>query len=239
MNLKNNKVNNSFIITSTRGDVTGDKIPDNIYLLGQKLPDSPFVQQITLVVKDGKSGKVTSVLLKENAGYNPTLFLEDFNQDGVKDILIRIDSGGSGAFTYDYIYSFLKNVPRVLFDSDVYNDTYKYAVNYRDYYKVEVFSQKNQTKYILDISYKGAEYLNEIYNSDGKLKDPIEGFVNPLSSLFPVDVDMDGVYDLLAFQKIAGRYNADSLGYIQNFLRWDKGDFTLFNQYVGIYGVEL
>jgi hypothetical protein len=239
MNLKNNKIDNHFVVASARGDVTGDKIPDNIYLSGIKMPDSPFVQDITLVVQDGKTGKFVTVPLKENVGYNPTLFLGDFNGDGVKDILIRIDSGGSGAFTYDYIYSFVKNVPKVLFDFEVYNETYKYDINYKNNYKVEVISQKNKTRYIIDLTDKGKEYLNEIYDSDGKLKAPIEGFINPLSALFPVDVDMDGVYDLLAFQKIAGRYNADSLGYVENFLKWDNGAFNLFNQYVAILGSEI
>jgi hypothetical protein len=236
MNFKKNKVKKPAIIAFERGDVNGDSIPDNVYLTGIKTIDSPFIQDITLVVEDGKNGKVISVPLKENVGYNPTLFLGDFNGGGIKDILIRIDSGGSGAFTYDYIYSFFKNVPQVLFDSDIYNEAYKYDVSYMDNYKVEVTSQNNKTKYIIDITYKGNEYLSEIYDSNDKLKEPIDGFVNPLSALYPVDINTDGVYELLAFQKIAGRYNADSLGYIQNILRWENFEFLLFNQYIGIFG---
>lgn len=68
----------------------------------------------------------------------------------------------------------------------------------------------------MDISYKGSEYLSEIYDSNGKLMSAISGFVNQLSGLYPIDFDANGVFELLAFQKIAGRYNADALGYIQN-----------------------
>jgi len=36
--------------------------------------------------------------------------------------------------------------------------------------------------------------------------------------LYPVDFDGNQVYELLAYQKIAGRYNADALGYVLNTL---------------------
>lgn len=224
------------IVSFACGDVNGDRIPDNIYLTGTKTPDSPFIQNITLVIQDGATGLFTSIPLKENAGYNPTLFLCDFTGDGVNDILISIATGGSGGIMYYYIYSFINNIAKLLFDFSAYNDQYKYDVTYKDYYRVEIISIKNNTKYIIDISNKGAEYLNEIYDENGKLKAPVTGFVNPLSGLYPIDFDSNKVFELLAYQKIAGRYNADSLGYVQNTLKWVNNMFILDNQYVAIFG---
>lgn len=225
------------VVAFAKGDVNGDGIPDNIYLTGVKTPDSPFIQGITLVIQDGQTGLYNNIMLQENAGYNPRIFLGDFTGDRVKDIQITIDSGGSGAFIYTYIYSYINNIPKLLFDFNAYNSTYKYTVKYLNYYRVQVISLKNNTKYIIYITYKGKEYLNEIYYKNGKLKQPIEGFVNPLSGLYPIDFNADGVYELLAYQKIAGRYNADSLGYIQNQLKWDKR-FVLQNQLMGIFGAK-
>ncbi len=221
-----------------RGDVNGDKIPDNVYLTGVKTSDSPFVQNITLVVQDGTTGMFTSVPLKENAGYDPSLFLGDFTGSGVDSIMINIATGGSGGTIYAYIYSFMNNVARLMFDSDAYNQQYQYEVTYKDYYKVEVISKNNNMKYIIDISTRGADYLNEIYDRNGRLKSPISGFVNPLGGLYPVDFDSNRVYELLAFQKVAGRYNADSLGYIQNILKWQNNMFVLDNQYLAIFGAQ-
>ncbi|RXM75245.1 VCBS repeat-containing protein [Clostridium tetani] len=226
------------VVAYARGDVNGDRIFDNVYLTGTKTSSSPFIQNITLVIQDGRTGRFISIPLNQNSGYGPRLFLGDFTGDGVKDILIGIDSGGSGAITYDYIYSFINNVPRLLFDFNVYNEEYKYDVNFKDNYKVEVISEKNNKKYIIDISSRDADYLNEIYDENGKLKNPIEGFVNPLSGLYPVDFDSDGVYELLAYQKIVGRYNADALGYILNTLKWKNNEFDLNNQNVAIFGAE-
>jgi hypothetical protein len=228
----------SNIVAYVRGDVNGDRIPDNIYLVGVKSPSSPFIQNITLLVLDGRTGRVVSVPLNENAGYNPRLFLGDFTGDGINDILISIDSGGSGAIMYHYIYSFTNNIPQLIFNFNSYNAEYNYDVIYKDNYKVEVTSKANNIKYIIDISLKGENYLKEIYDENGKLKKPISGFVNPLSGLYPVDFGSNGVYELLAYQKIAGRYNADSLGYILNTLKWKENRFVLDNQNVAIWGSQ-
>ena len=231
-------ISQSNVLSYARGDVNGDRILDNVYLTGISTPDSPFIQNITLIIQDGMTGMFTNIPLGENAGYNPTLFLGDFTGEGVDDILIGIASGGSGGFMYYYIYSFINNMPRLLFDFNVYNEQYQYDVTYKDNYMVEVISMKNNTEYIIDISYKGADYLNEIYETNGKLKNPITGFVNPISGLYPVDFDSNKVYELLAFQKIAGRYNADSLGYVENILKWQNSEFVLDNQYVAIFGSQ-
>lgn len=224
------------IVSFARGDVTGDKVLDNIYLTGIVTPGSPFIQNITLLVQDGRSGELTSVSIRENAGYNPTIFLGDFTGNGVDDIFISITTGGSGGVMYHYIYSFVDNKAQLLFDFNVYNEQYQYEVTYQDYYKVEIVSKINDKKYIIDISTKGIEYLNEIYDENGKLKRPINGFVNPLSGLYPVDFDLNNRYELLAYQKIAGKYNADSLGFVLNTLAWLDNRFVLQNQYVAILG---
>jgi len=226
------------VVAYAKGDVTGDKIPDNVYLTGIKTPDSPFTQNITLVIQDGRTGMFTRIPLRENAGYDPTLFLGDFTGNRVSDILIGIATGGSGGTMYYYIYSFMNSRVQLLFDIDAYNEQYKYDVTYKDNYKVEVISKKNNTKYLIDISDRGGDYLNEIYYQNGKLKTPINGWVDPLSGLYPVDFDLNNVYELLAYQQIAGRYHADSLGYVLNSLKWEKNMFILYNQNVAIFGSQ-
>ncbi|MCM0650641.1 VCBS repeat-containing protein [Clostridium swellfunianum] len=224
------------VVAYARGDVNGDKITDIVYLVGTKTPDSPFVQNITLIIKDGMTGRIAAIVLKENAGYDPTLFLGDFTGDGVKDILISIVTGGSGATMYHYIYSYVDNNSKLIFDFEVYNEEYKYLVAYKDNYKVQVVSEKNNKEYIIDISQRDKDYLNEIYDENGQLKEPLEGFVNPLSGLYPVDFDYNGVYQLLAYQKVAGRFNADALGFILNTLQWQNNNFELENQNIAIIG---
>lgn len=227
------------VVSYGRGDVNGDKVPDNVYLTAVKTQDSPFEQNITLVIQDGVTKRFTSIPIKENAGYDPNLFLADFTGDKVKDIKISIFSGGSSGYTFHYIYSFINNIPKLIFDFEVYNKEYKYDITFKNNYKVEALSLKNKEKYIIDISARDQDYLNETYDVNGVLKQPISGFVDPISSLYPVDYDLDGVYDLMAYQKIAGRSNVDGLGYFLNILKWKDNRFDLYDQNVAIFGVQV
>ncbi|MFP5114139.1 hypothetical protein ACSU64_17400 [Bacillaceae bacterium C204] len=236
---RNMNQNTTTIVDAKRGDVDGDGIIDNVLLSGHKTKDSPLWKNITLTVQNGKTNQVQQIPLKNNMGYNPTLFLGDFTGNKVEDILVVMDTGGSGGAIYAYIFSDMKGQMRQIFDSDIFNEEYKYSVNYQDQYKAAVISHKQKEKYILDLSYKGQEYLTEIYNNNGVLKEPIEGWVNPLSGLHPVDFNRDGTYELEAYQRIAGRYNADSLGFVQNVLKWNGQAFGLDRQNVSIFGEEI
>ncbi|WP_427339433.1 hypothetical protein [Caloranaerobacter sp. DY30410] len=41
---------------------------------------SPFVDNITLLIQDGRTNICYKIIPKENAGYNPTIFLGDFRR---------------------------------------------------------------------------------------------------------------------------------------------------------------
>ncbi|MFD1927772.1 VCBS repeat-containing protein [Sporosarcina siberiensis] len=233
--MDSNTMGHPSIVAFTQGDVTGDRVIDQVYLTGTKTPESPFTQNITLHIKNGKTGITTSIQLRDNVGYNPSLFLGDFTGNGVDEILIGINTGGSGGVMIYYIVSFIGSKAQLLFDYNMYNHQYQYDVTYLNNYKVKVVSKANHEKYIIDLTTKGPEYLNEIYDKNGKLKSPITGFVDPLSGLYPVDFDSNKVFELLAYQKIAGRYHADSLGYMLNTLSWKENRFILQTQYLAIF----
>lgn len=230
-------MNKELIIDHASADVTGDRVVDQIWLTGYKLDsNSPYITDLSIHIKDGASSTIYRIKPTENSGYNPRLFLGDFTDNGTADILLTIDSGGSGAITYDYLYSFAQGKPQLLFNSDVYNDYWKYKVTYLDGYRLQVTNTNAEQVYTIDISSRGKEYLDGIYNPDGTLKSPTEGWVDPLSGLYPVDFDGDGVYELLAFQGVSGLYHADRFGYIQNVLRWQNNGWTLQNQWFAING---
>lgn len=227
------------VIDLKRGDVTGDSFMDTVYLTGDKTQGSPFWQNISLNILNGKTNMYERISLKENVGYNPTIFLGDFTGDLVDDILVVIDTGGSGGTIYAYVFSFLEGQMRKVFDVEEYNERSKYEVNYQNQYKVAVISSDPKKKYTLDLMYKGKEYLSEIYNEDGTLKEPIEGWVDPVSGLYPIDFARDGTYELAAIQEIAGRYHADAIGYMQNVLKWNGHEFVPERQSVSIFGEDL
>lgn len=230
----------SIIVSNAYGDVNGDGVVDHVFLTAVKAedPSSPYVTQITLHIQDGVTRRGYTIALNSNgnAGYNPTLFLGDFTGDGVKDIMISIDSGGSGAFTFDYIYSFVHNQARTLFDFNRYHEQNQYTVTYLDQYKVKVESLATGQTYLIDISGRGSEYLSQIYNTDGTLKKPIQGWADGVSGFYPVDIDRNGVYEIQSYQQLSGLYHADSLGYVVNTLRWDGSKFAILQQWLAIFG---
>lgn len=220
------------------GNVTGDGVTDVVYLTAVQTPGSPFLQQITLVIQCRRTSQSFRIPLQENAGYHPTIFLGDFTGDRVKDILIVINTGGSGGTIYAYVFSFRNGRFNQIFEANAFNEKGKYDVRYQNHYKAEVTSKQPDKRYIVDLTTKGKDYLNEIYNPDGTLKKPIQGWVSPLSGLYPVDFERDGVYELVAYQNIAGRYSADRLGYMENVLKWNGHTFESDRQYVSIFGEE-
>lgn len=229
------------VIDRKIGDVNGDKVPDRVYLTGDKPfgPDSSFYENITIVIQDGKSGQQYRIDLAANAGYNPRLFLGDFTGDQVDDIFVGIASGGSGGFGYYYLYSFLNNQAKKLFDYREFSQQYEYRVFYRDNYKVDVANLTLNKLYIIDISQREPEYLREIYDENGKLLAPVQGDVSWVSAVYPVDFNEDGVFDLLAIQRVVGTFNADTLGYVETFLKWDRREFETQTQWLGILGGPL
>lgn len=228
------------IVSRAYGDVNGDGVIDYVYLTAVKSedPTSPYVEQITLNIQDGVTKHIYRIPLDQNgnSGYQPTLFLGDFTKDGIMDILISIDSGGSGAFTFNYIYSFVRNQARKLFDFDHYNQRNQYTVIYLDQYKVRVHSLSTGNSFLIAINDRGDDYLSQIYHENGTLKKPITGMADGVSGFYPVDMDRDGVYEIQAYQKISGLYHADSFGYVINTLQWDGQKFAIWQQWLAIYG---
>jgi hypothetical protein len=233
---------NLVLLDRKQGDVNGDGIVDTVYLYGNK-PEGPsglFADSITLVIEDGRSKHRTAVHLDSNAGYNASLFLGDFDKDGINDILVSIESGGSGGYGIYYMYAFKNNVVRKMFDFDAYNQAHQFRVDYEDFYKVSVSSPELDVLFIIDISTKGPEYLSQYYNDDGKLKKPVKGEALAIGALYPIVTDpRKSSYDLLALQRIIGTINADTLGYVENMLTWKGHAFHSSRLSVSIPGSKL
>jgi hypothetical protein len=228
-----------FILDQKRADVDGDGNVENVTLTGVKAggPDSIVISDIRVNIDDGQMRLKHHIDLKINKGYNPKLFLGHFSNSQADDILVSIDSGNTGREGYFYIYSFLNNVPRKLFDFEEFNNKYKYNVVYKNNYIVLVTSKFNDKQYTIDISHRNSNYLSALYNKDGTLKKPLEGYVSPITELHPVVSESNNGYDIYALQRVVGYYNADTLGMMITPLRWNGANFNIIdnNQYLTIF----
>lgn len=226
------------LITQQRADLNGDGIPECVRVTGVQAPDSVAWQDIKLEIQDGATCQKTVLTPMEDAGYDPRLWIGHLAEAGSAQVLLSIQSGGSGGIGYYTIYGWTGRQYQPLFTSDAYNTEFSYAVNYLDNYTVEAVSLQNRIRYLIDLSGRDKAYLSQIYRPDGSLIQPVAGGVNPLSVLYPVDFDGDGQYELLAYQRITGLYNADGLGDFINLLGWSGRRFALLGQSVGIFGTN-
>jgi len=222
-------------------DGTGDGIMDQSIYIGRKNVETHiFVDHIILVIQDGRSNQISTIHLQKNIGYYATLFLGDFSKDNILDVLVSIESGGSGGYGIFYLYSFRNNIPRLLFDFEKYNKSCTFKVNFEDLYKVSVGSPPLDLLFTLEISYKGYDYLAQLYNENGKLKQPVQGKVLSAGALYPIVTNQKSKsYDLLIFQRIIGISNSDTLGYVGNLLTCNGTQFISTRLAVAILGTKL
>jgi hypothetical protein len=213
------------IVDLKRGDVTGDGVVDTVILAGKRISESGFTDDIRLIIRDGRTGAFAVFPLSGSAGYDPRLFLGDFNNDRVNDIFISIPLGGSGGLVFSYLFTYRNNDLKPLFNAEVINRGLPFKARFIDGYRMEVFSTDEKYKFIIDLSLKKEQY-KDLYDENGNLKKPVDGLVSTLVALIPAALALANYYSALSEQRIIGQYNADTIGYIQAFWRIIDGVFT-------------
>jgi hypothetical protein len=214
---------NMYILDLKSGDVNGDGIIDKVCLTGQKTsPGELFADNIAIVIQDGRTNISLKIPLNNAAGYNAQLFLGTFTSKQQMDILVSIDTGGSGGYILAWLYTIRNNQSLLLFNSAGFEESSTYKADFKENFKVDVSSGHGNGKFIIDLSGNRKMYIDAgIYSESGKLLKPAEGGVLGLGALYPLLVNYNGLYQLLAFQRIIGIYNADNLGAVQTYLKWN------------------
>lgn len=213
---KNNNENKDkiYIADMKVCDVNGDYIPDIVWIYGKKIyEDSPLLVDLTLRIRCGKTCIVNDYPLAFDAGINPKLFLGDFTGDKICDILVSIPTGGSGGYIYNYLFSYVNNVLTPLFDAEMFNQGIPLEAEFDDCYKVRIYNDDLGINLSLDIS--SISNIDELYDKNGKLISPTSGEVLALGGLYPLDMDFDNIFELASIQRVIGRYNAETLGYVR------------------------
>ncbi len=224
---------NQEVLVRKFGDVTGDGVQDEVYLVGIPSSEGGFIREITLMIRDGRTGRVTQVAMEQNAGYMPTIFLCDFTGDDILDIKVTIQSGGSGGFNFVYIYSFANNQLRLLFDQDRYMAGKQFRAFYADGYVVVVEDEGLQLTFRIDVSTNPA--AEDLYDDNGRLIEPTEANVGPMITAIPIVLDEEsGTCNLQVLTRVYGQFAADTLGYIQDYLEWTSGGWRTVREDLAI-----
>ncbi|TCZ75328.1 hypothetical protein E0485_18250 [Paenibacillus albiflavus] len=199
-------------------DVTGDHGADQIVLYGIKnSPDSPYYEKLNVVVVSSNEKKIT-VTQVPMGGYNPYMKLCDMNGDGIADILVGAETGGSSGDSDYYLFTVKNNksvslpLPQPLTGVGVY----------QDHYLVQITIKETGKVYTLDLSHRKALYDREGIYKNGKLLKPVNVSINAFSKLEPIHAVNETQCSLVGIQRMSGIYNADTIGYIVSLWKWNS-----------------
>ena len=225
-------------VAERTADVNGDGVEDVVTLLGTPVSETVYWENLHMTVKDGATGETTDVALAENAGYAPQLWIGALTGEEKNDIFVSTASGGSGGYSYYSVFTFKDGAYAPIFDTESFNAENAYTVVYQNNELVAVTNVATGVRYLVSLSGREADYLSGLYNEDGTLKTATEGEVYPLGNLYPVDIDADGVYELVAVQDVCGLYHADVLGNVLTVLEWNGEAYTAATTSLAVTGAQ-
>ncbi|WNR44449.1 hypothetical protein [Paenibacillus roseipurpureus] len=205
------------LIQTREIDVTGDGQFEVVSLVGwQSDPNTAYFDKLFIAIVGQNQAQVVIPL---PGGYNPKMDFCDFIHDGMPQIYVTSDTGGSGGYTTNHIYSLKNNVPTAIpMPGPLHADA-----TFKKNYKVKMKIQETGKSFTLDIADRKEAYEQFGIYSHGKVVKPIIVNVDDYSQLKPVDVDLDGFCELKGVQRITGIANADTLGYVTSVWKW-KGN---------------
>ena len=225
-------------VAERTADVNGDGVEDVVTILGTPVSETVYWENLHMTVKDGATGETTDVALAENAGYAPQLWIGALTGEEKNDIFVSTASGGSGGYSYYSVFTFKDGAYAPIFDTESFNAENAYTVVYQDNELVAVTNVATGVRYLVSLSGREADYLSGLYNEDGTLKTATEGEVYPLGNLYPVDLDADGVYELVAVQDVCGLYHVDVLGNVLTVLEWNGEAYAAATTSLAVTGAQ-
>jgi len=210
------------LLSEEKIDVSNDGKKDTILLKGVPYEEgTKFLKEIQLQI-DASNGKSYKVELEP--GYSPAIQYVDLNHDGLKDMFISIDSGGSGGISYYYLYT-LKDF--ILQDLGV-PDPLVINSQFMNGYKANISINDTGQSYTFDLRNRADDYERLGIYHNGKLSEPMELMVDPYSSLKPIQMN-DKMYGLIGIQAVSGAYHADRIALVEATWYYENGKWVLKN----------
>lgn len=209
------------------GNVTAKDAVNKIAVKGIPV-NSQYYDNIVIEIYGADNTLMNTIRPKTDLGYEPDVILADFMGNGLSQIFLGINSGGSGGFGYFYIFDAQNNEIKTIFDYEEYSKNNQYTGKYLDYYRAFVTKTDASEKYAIDLTLRPKDYIDMIWDSNGKLIKPVEVFISGVNTVFPYYNYTSHKFELLVYQRVTGLYSADGLGYVMTQLTFSNGIFTPF-----------
>lgn len=222
------------IIDYKLGDVTGDGINDEVYIMSCAF--NKCLNRHWLVVKEGNSERIFKYELTEN-NYNFEIFLVKFRHTNKLDIFIRSIGECFGGCVNGKIFTYDRENLKEIFNTNDFYKKNKLSAFYRDDYKVDVLNYERNKKYIVDIKENFKYYLDFVYYGDGKVKEGKDkaniSSVWGCNLYYPMGSE---VSNISIIQKVIGQASTDDICLIESILKWQDNSFRVIEQNVILKG---
>jgi hypothetical protein len=222
------------VIITKVANIKGNMDEEIVYLVGniEDTGKNAYYKDLELIVSDGKNGKNTGIDLRGIEGYNPKIIIEKYDLNNNNEILFIIENRDNEGITA-LIYAFNGEKIINIFDSNEYNRD-KFKVVYSDRYIVSLINTKNSEEYKIDIRNKEKNYINEKYDTNGRLKKILNGDILLIHDISSVKNRNKDIFDLLIKQKVVGTDINDILCEIITVLRFEEGKFEDIDTIISI-----
>ena len=198
------------LISEAIGDIDGDGVDEVVDLMGNPVVDgSSFMGDMYLVAREVNAANPSKVKYyyrpRDLGGYNAYLTLADVTGNGWPNIIIAAPSGGSGGMVSYRILDVQDGRMEEIFGPEE-NKGVAMVGTYLPEYQVKLSFPNLTQDIILDVSNEKEAYRNlNVYNADGSLKDSgLRPTIQNLSQLSALDVNGDGMDEVVTLQKVVG-----------------------------------
>jgi hypothetical protein len=222
------------VLQTTFGNVISKESINKLVVKGENIGGQYF-DNIFIEIYGNDNNLINTIRPQTNLGYAPNILLADFVGNGLDQVFLGINSGGSGGFGYFYVFDVSNNQIKTLFDYQEFSSKNQYTGRYINYYRAEVVKTDSSAKYIIDLSARPKDYLDMIWGPDGKLLTPKSIDISDVNTVFAYYNSSTQLFELMIFQRVTGLYNADSLGYVITQQHIENDKFVTFYQSLSVF----
>lgn len=168
-----------------------------------------FKEDIEISVKT--QGEEIRFSPEVDIGYFPNVFIGNFLDNGLDQILYSVNSGGSGAYSFYQIFSLKGGTETSVFDSNDFNPLISASYIEND---------------IIEIDYQGKKLYLDSSTSACDNKEDCSLTISAVNTILPYyNIELDRYY-LQVLQKIYGGFTANNYGYIVSLLEVNEDGFS-------------
>lgn len=224
--LPQSAANNQTIVLTSSADLNQDGTEDIIFVYGKPFaPNSPFIQNLNVGVMDGKTQEIKTSNLKDFSGYGPRLSYGDFTGDGYLEVMLQVDTGGTGGIVQTAILDFAGDSGVNIWGA-VNDAGLQVTGQFIDGFKVRLDPFEGAPEAIVDVQHYREFYIQQgLYDAQGKLLKPgTQVMVYPFGVLQIQQGDPAGLFGI---QAVKGITNLDTVSTLLSNFTYKDGAWVL------------